>query len=136
VEYFLARATAPTGRRLRISPATLRLLESHGWPGNVRELRNVVERAAALCEGTGGVIEPKHLPDTIGAPKVAEIPLAPSAPSHDVRESMKDFERKRLLDALERAGGNQTRAAEMLGLPRRTLSYKLERLGIRVPRRE
>jgi sigma-54-dependent transcriptional regulator len=48
-----------------------------------------------------------------------------------MRDSLRDFERQRIVDALEKTGGNQTQAAETLGLPRRTLAYKMARLGIR-----
>ena len=112
---------------VELTGAARSILQRHTWPGNVRELRNVIERAAALSDG---VIEAEHLPDALLAP-AAPNPASGAAP--DVRDSLKDFERQRILDALTRAGGNQTRAAELLGLPRRTLSYKMARLGIRVP---
>jgi two-component system response regulator AtoC/two-component system response regulator HupR/HoxA len=110
------------------------LLRSAG-PGTVRVLRNVLERGAALAEG--GVIRPEHLPEHVrkGAP-LSEPPRTapPEAPSSgDLRGALADDERRRILDALDRCGGNQSQAAKILGLPRRTLAYKMSRLGIRVP---
>ena len=125
-EEFLRRVAPEHGVPSQISPGAMAILKRHAWPGNVRELRNVIERAAALSDG---VIEAEHLPDALLAPAAPTLP--PTAP--DVRDSLNEFERGRILDALTRTGGNQTRAAELLGLPRRTLSYKMARLGIRVP---
>jgi transcriptional regulator with GAF, ATPase, and Fis domain len=51
--------------------------------------------------------------------------------SGDVRDAVKDYERQRILEALDKTGGNQSQAAKLLGLPRRTLAYKMARLGIR-----
>ena len=112
-----------------LAPATLDLLRAYDWPGNVRELRNVVERGAALA-GTSKVLLPEHLPEHVRAPAAAGRPGSTPPPDADVRDALKDYERQRILDALDRAGGNRTEAAKLLGLPRRTLTYKLSKLGI------
>ncbi len=126
-EVFLSRAAAMLGApQLRLSPAAAEALERHPWPGNVRELRNVLERAAALAAQGAGAILPEHLPDSVLA-----TPTTSRAPGDDVREDLRDFERQRILDALQKTAGNQTQAAELLGLPRRTLAYKMNRLGIK-----
>jgi DNA-binding NtrC family response regulator len=125
--------------QLRFAPDTLDALERHAWPGNVRELRNVVERAAALCAGTGQPITPDHLPPSVREGARSYTTMSPpatggvqvNAGSEDVRDSVRDFERQRIVEALTKCGGNQTQAAEMLGLPRRTLAYKMARLGIK-----
>jgi DNA-binding NtrC family response regulator len=99
-----------------LSPAAITTLHRHGWPGNVRELRNVVERALALSEGRP--IEPRHL-------LLDEASGAGSATD----------ERQRVVDALESAHGNQARAAEILGVSRRTLINRLEEYGLPRPRK-
>lgn len=144
-EEFLARAAKAHGvPRLRFSPEARALLESLPLVGNVRELRNIVERAAALAV-PDEMITPAHLPAPAHAPSMAAQGVAAlgaaSAPGgaaaaspgvgDGVRDSVRDFERQRILDALDQTGGNQTQAAALLGLPRRTLAYKMSRLGIR-----
>ena len=110
-----------------ISPAAVAALHAHRWPGNVRELRNVMERAVLL--GDGPTIEPQHL--ALGtAPAFAVTGAAP--PVRDAR----DVERRRILDALNQCGGNQTRAARLLGKGRRTLLRRLDELGLPRPRKE
>jgi DNA-binding NtrC family response regulator len=136
-EVFLTRAAASMGApQLRFAPETLAALERHAWPGNVRELRNVVERAAALCASTGEPIGTSHLPQSVregvkSYTSIAPPSAVPSARSDDVRDSLREFERAQIVDALQKCNGNQTQAAELLGLPRRTLAYKMQRLGIR-----
>jgi transcriptional regulator with GAF, ATPase, and Fis domain len=74
-------------------------------------------------------------PLTPGGPaRAAPSPDAPPRGPEDVRETVGDVERQRIFDALGRTQGNLTRAAELLGLPRRTLSYRMDRLGIRPQR--
>jgi DNA-binding NtrC family response regulator len=133
-EVFLTRAAASmSAPQLRFGEGTLDLLERHAWPGNVRELRNVVERAAALCAGTGEPISPSHLPRSVteGARSYTAMSAPSSVNNEDVRDSVRDFERQRIVEALTKTGGNQTQAADLLGLPRRTLAYKMARLGIK-----
>ena len=97
----------------------IRALEAHAWPGNVRELRNAIEHALVVSGGAPIALE--HLPDAARG-----LPSAPPR-AEGVREELADLERRRIEQALERAGGNQTKAAELLGMPRRTLVYKLSR---------
>ena len=141
-EVFLTRTAALMGQpQLRLTGEALVALERHPWPGNVRELRNVIERAAALCASTGEPIGVAHLPASLrggsrGVASAASLPPPSlsgpvSSPSpEDVRDSVRDFERARIVLALQQCNGNQTQAAELLGLPRRTLAYKMGRLGI------
>jgi two-component system, NtrC family, response regulator AtoC len=104
-----------------LSEATERALCAHAWEGNFRELRNVMERAAVLC--TGAVIQPEdlELPVTISS-----FPTAPLGGS----------ERDRIIAALAACGGNQTRAAHLLGMARRTLIARLDTYGIARPQKE
>jgi DNA-binding NtrC family response regulator len=112
-----------------IAPAAQALLLHYSWPGNVRELENVMERAVVL--GHGPDIAPEHLPAN----------LAGGAPSNeDVIErlfetelSLDDLERELIQKALERASWNQSKAAKLLKLTRRTLQYRMEKYNIRKP---
>ena len=139
---FLERASRLAGRRVPdISPDALALLEGYRWPGNVRELRNFVERAALLCRD--GSIRPEHLPlDKMSATVVARAEPAsrPDAtetadPPPGVRRETEDIERRRILEALDQSGGNQTRAAEILEMPLRTLVRRLVAYGVTRPRK-
>ena len=118
-----------------ISSAALELLRRHTWPGNIRELRNVIERAAVMCSDS--TILPEHLPPSLlGALRGDRA--QPSSTSFDAPASgplglpgeMKAIERSKILEALERCGGNQSEAARQLGMPRRTLVSRLSEFGL------
>lgn len=100
-------------------------LEQHQWPGNVRELKKVIERAVVLA--AGGDISSEHIVIR-GAP----TPSAPAVPLRDERERA---EIAAIQEALATCNGNQTRAAEKLGIARRTLIEKLDRYGLPRPRK-
>ncbi len=110
-----------------VDPEAMRRLEAYQWPGNVRELRNVIERAVILAKGD--FIEAKHLP-----PLTSERRAAPSsfAAGSDVMltpgMTVDEAEQKLILATLDAAGGNKTRAAEMLGISLKTLHNKLNRM--------
>ena len=150
---FLAQASQ--GRPTAFTAAALTKLESYAWPGNVRELRNVVERAVVLSEGAGA-IDGHHLaveamlfflPEQPAMPAASRqnapteppaamfAPAARVAPPGDLRADVEDFERKRIEQALASAQGNQTRAAELLGISRRTLVSRLDAFGMPRPRK-
>lgn len=103
----------------RWSDAALELLASYAFPGNVRELKAMVERAVLLCEGSE--LLPEHFNFRV------ETGLDSSM---NLRERMERVERSLLMDCLRKNGGNQSQAARELGLPRRTLLYRMERLNI------
>ena len=110
-----------------LSPGALGALERYHWPGNVRELENIVARSVALAS------EPTVQLDQIPL----DVALAPAeATAEDqlnLREARHDVERLLILRALDRAGGNQTVAARLLGMHRNTLLVKLAQLGLRAP---
>jgi transcriptional regulator with AAA-type ATPase domain len=116
----------------------LRRLEEHDWPGNVRELKAVIERALLLARG--GAIGPSHLvlrPSLPGTPVVAPPPSPPS-PAPDPLAGLspdEQRERARILEALEACAGNQTRAAQKLGVSRATLVTRLALYRIPRPRK-
>jgi transcriptional regulator with PAS, ATPase and Fis domain len=114
-----------------LAKASLDALRAYRWPGNIRELRNVIERAVLLADD---VIELSHLPrgDVPGraAPPLPESP----GDSLDLKRDVDELERRRILEALERCGGNQTRAAKLLNISRTTLVMRLRDYGVRRPR--
>jgi len=119
VSAFLDECRASSGKQVReVSAEAMRRLIDYGWPGNVRELKSSVEYAVINCRKA--VIQLKDLP-----PEVLEAPTAgppETAPAGD--------ERTRLLAALDQAGGNRTRAAQILGMSRATFYRHLTKLGI------
>ncbi|MDR6676925.1 sigma-54 interaction domain-containing protein [Pseudomonas oryzihabitans] len=108
--------------RCRWSSAALDLLAGHAFPGNVRELKGLVERAVLLCDGNE--LLPEHF-------AIRPTTLATATSSLTLRERLDQLERGLLVDCLRKNRGNQTQAAQELGLPRRTLLYRLQRLSIR-----
>ena len=118
------------------SDAAINLMLRYPWPGNVRELRNVVERVLVL-HGRRDQLGPECLPDVFhGTPPAGAVPAQPEpAPAPDASPRLSDavdaFERRLVVDALRKAEGVQTRAAELLGTTRRILNYRMQKLGIR-----
>jgi two-component system response regulator AtoC len=114
-----------------LAPETLVALEAHAWPGNVRELRNVIERALILSSSDR--LGPELLPESLVGRTTAPPHTQGGAAAHDGHDEgpASEGEQQRILDALRKTGGNQTRAAELLGMPRRTFVYKLRRYGIK-----
>ncbi len=153
-EVFLARSARKLGKPPpRLGEEARRALGGHPWPGNVRELRNVIERAVVLCQGEmlkpddlllhEGEIEaaasPAPAASATPVPGPVEdeqvtmrLPLRPGAP--ELKGKLEEFERAQILEALAKTTGNQTRAAKLLGIARRTLIKKMVRYGIERPR--
>ena len=126
--HFMAKYARQFGKTVTdLSPGALGALERYHWPGNVRELENIVARSVALAS------EPTVQLDQIPL----DVALAPAeATAEDqlnLREARHDVERLLILRALDRAGGNQTVAARLLGMHRNTLLVKLAQLGLRAP---
>jgi DNA-binding NtrC family response regulator len=134
-------------RPLGVSTEALGLLQAHSWPGNVRELKNAVERAVVLC--TGDVLGPEHLSLTVsarppaplggrppaGEPPRSEPPVLVELDPARFAAQIAALDRARIIDALDRTGGNQTEAAKLLGVARRTLISRLEALKLPRPRK-
>ena len=151
----LARSLGRPG--LSITGDALLALRRHTWPGNIRELRNVIERAALICAGNEIRTEHLALPSlatpsspTLGAPQVEAAPETYAPPPSEAATDpppvpydaegglpgeLQALERQRILEALERCAGNQTRAAAMLGMSRRVLIHRLEAYGVPRPRK-
>ena len=133
VERFLAGVAGRQGApEPRVSPAALAALVEHSWPGNVRQLFNVLERGVVFADGTDIGVEdlPEELRRASGS-----AALVRSAAEREV--TLAEIERDYVLEILRRTGGNKTRAAEVLGIPRRSLYRRLERYGwTPAPRRD
>ncbi len=120
-----------------LAPAALAALRHHRWPGNVREFGHVIERALVLL-GKGTLLTPDLLPDDVrsgGAPAGA-TGAAGEAPAGDFvlpagGVDLEDVERDLIAQALRRTGGNQTKAAELLGISRATLLYRMEKFKLK-----
>ena len=124
-DHFLEKFATQHERPIkRITTPAIDMLMGYHWPGNVRELENVIERAVLVCDGE--VIHARHLPPTL---QTAEA--SGTAPVGSLTHQVEALERDLLADALKTAGGNRTRAARLLGVTPRILSYKLRkyRLG-------
>ncbi len=118
-EHFARKHGRPDGAAA-ISEGARQLLAAYGWPGNVRELENVVARALAL--NPAGVVLPEDLPEQVRDASGAGV--APAGLALPDRPSLAELERRYALLVLREAGGNKTRAAEQLGIDRKTL-YRL-----------
>ncbi|MHB8810943.1 MAG: AAA-type ATPase lid domain-containing protein, partial [Desulfobulbaceae bacterium] len=115
-----------TGKKISgITRGSMEVLLQYGWPGNIRELMNVIEYAFVLCPG--GMIEPKHLPQHLRGEPVP-VRRQQGTPVN----SYQDARRRQLVEALETAGGNQTKAAGILGVSRVTVWKWMTRYGIRL----
>jgi DNA-binding NtrC family response regulator len=147
VTTFVRAACREMGRPapLAVGRDVMGYLMSYRWPGNIRELKNVIERAVALCDGPE--IRPEHLPLEKIAPTEArsakltrELPAgAPLDQAQQALPTLHDpaqmMERQRIIDALAACNGNQTRAADLLKMPRRTLVSKLDFYGLPRPQK-
>jgi two-component system response regulator AtoC len=104
-------------------------LLAHRWPGNVRELEHALERAVVLADGP--LIHEQDLPDAVRAPAHPPSPGAAGTPDDlSVKRGTRALEERLIRAALERTGGNRTRAAELLDLSYRALLYKIRDYGI------
>jgi DNA-binding NtrC family response regulator len=126
--YFLERMATTLRRPARsISKPALAMLERYAWPGNVRELRNVIERVVILEDAAE--LRPEHLPDELqlGA-RALDLEPGFKLPAGGV--DLERLEKDLIRQALAQAQGNKTRAAELLGLSRDTLRYRIEKYEI------
>jgi len=132
---FLQRFAAEFGREVRtFTPDAEEVLKAHSWPGNVRELRNAIEHAMLFARGDSItadmlVLDPGYRPrghaeePARGAPPADPFLLPPGGLRLD------ELEEKLVRQALDRAGGNKSRAAKILGISRDQIRYRLEKMG-------
>jgi len=121
--FFIDRFNREFRKRVRgLSASAKGVLEQYGWPGNVRELRNAIERAMLLIEGEW--LEPEHFTTLTRSVAATQFRLPPEGVNLD------EVERQLLTQALERANGNQTQAAQLLGINRDQVRYRIEKFGL------
>jgi DNA-binding NtrC family response regulator len=147
VNLFVAHCCREAGRDiLSVSPQAMECMVGYAWPGNIRELKNTIERAVVLCEGSEILLE--HLPLEKMRPEPGELVPIPQPGKKAALEAGRPAmnlppltdpaeiaERKKILEALEAHVWSQTRAAEHLGISRRTFVSKLDRYGIPRPQK-
>ena len=133
VAHFLAKMARRERREAAtLSPEALKLLATYTWPGNVRELENAIERAVAVAKGN--VVLPSDLPPEVGGGAGSAAAIAAGGGGGDGgiiadRPSLAELERRYIQLVLAENGGNKKKAAEKLGIDRRTLYRALERTG-------
>jgi PAS domain S-box-containing protein len=124
-EHFFHRIRLKSGKSMTgISKDVMKLLMAYSWPGNVRELRSAFEFAIVTCQGP--MIQPSDLPSELQLPEFPKHPPV-SAQNEGDRDEIK---KQRLIQALEQSGGNQSRAAEILGVTRVTVWNRMKKYGI------
>jgi len=122
--FFIDRFNTEFKKRVRgLSSAATELLEQYQWPGNVREMRNAIERAMLLTDRDR--LEPQDFTTLTRTVSAAQFKLPPEG------VNIEDVERQLLAQALERAKGNQTQAAQLLGINRDQVRYRIEKFGLR-----
>ena len=128
-ERFLAMVLGREGhKQLTLSEETIRTLVAYNWPGNVRELESAIEYA--VLHARGRAIAPEDLPEKLQSANVRAAARSPLSALFEDLPALEELERRYLLYILEIAGGNRTRAAEILGIDRRTLYRMIERYGM------
>ena len=138
VQHFLDKANMENRKSVKfISDASMDYLVNYSWPGNVRELENAIERAVVLCKSD--TLTPELFP----IPGIRKITPKQSSSSNGNRAASDDdgiplpdrvanLEKKAIQEALDRTGGNQRKAAKLLGLTERILGYKLKNHGLKI----
>src|SRR5688572_3733500 len=122
--FFIDRFNTEFKKKVRgLSPAAIQALEQYQWPGNVREMRNAIERAMLLADRDR--LEPQDFTTLTRTVSPTQFKLPPEG------VNIEDVERQLLVQALERAKGNQTQAAQLLGINRDQVRYRIEKFGLR-----
>ncbi len=130
-EHFINKFCKQTGRELSISPKAMEMLENYAWHGNVRELEHTIERAVALERESE--IKPERLPDHISNYNPQRIKSEFDLPEEGINLSshLGNLEKTYVVEALKQSGGSQTKAAELLQMPVRSLRHLLDKHDIR-----
>ena len=128
-EHFLRASLKRHERtRVRLSEQTIKALVAYDWPGNVRELESAIEYA--VLRARGNEVTPDDLPPKLQSQQLKAAARSPLSALFGDLPSLEELERRYLLHVLEAAGGNRTRAAEILGIDRRTLYRMAERYAV------
>jgi len=131
IEHFVKKFCDQAGKQLTISPKTAQILEKYAWHGNVRELEHTIERSVAL-ERTNE-IQPEQLPEHITNYNPARISAEFDLPEDGINlvSHLENLEKTYVVEALRQTGGSQTRAADLLKMPVRSLRHLLDKHSIR-----
>lgn len=131
VSYFVQKFCDQTGKNLTVSPKAAQMLENYAWHGNVRELEHTIERAVAL-ERTEE-IQPERLPNHITNYNPVRLNSEFNLPDEGINfvAHIENLERTYIVEALRKTGGSQTKAAELLQIPVRSLRHLLDKHNIR-----
>ena len=122
VEHFINKIAEKSRQTpLNVLPETLATLTAYSWPGNARELENVIERAIALAAGHN--LTPDDLPERVRSNGQTSSLIGRA---RERRMTLRELEKEYIIEALRMTGGNKSRAAEILGIDRRTLHRKLD----------
>ncbi|MEW6375336.1 MAG: sigma-54 dependent transcriptional regulator [Thermodesulfobacteriota bacterium] len=130
LEHFIKKFNDENNKNVKgVSKEALELMMNYEWPGNVRELENLIERVIALTSSE--YIQPYELPfSLINISKINGLKESILNGKVSILKAEEEFEREIILDALKRTNCVQSHAAEMLGISRRILKYKMDKLGI------
>jgi len=123
IEFFLRQFNRENRKNISISPEALRILLDYHWPGNVRELENTIERLVVMSKGNE--VKASDLPATMIIQDIKGLPE-----NGPLRSTIEEIERARLLDALNKTGWIQARAARLLGITTRQIGYKIAKYGL------
>jgi DNA-binding NtrC family response regulator len=124
-EHFLTKYGPPLGRHVEtLSPEACRQLLAYPWPGNVRELEASIQRAVTLTRNSR--LTPEDFAFEIASP----VPEQSGIPAQPLTDAIRETERRYLHEVLQSVGGQKQRAAEILGISRKTLWKKMKQLGL------
>jgi Nif-specific regulatory protein len=126
VEFFLKRFNEENNKEVSVSAESLRVMVDYNWPGNVRELENTIERLVVMSGRK--TIRPSDLPLNLKLPAPEEV-----LHKESLKAGIEDIEKSSILDALEKTGWVQAKAARMIGLTPRQIGYKMKKYGLSVP---
>ncbi len=126
LEFFLKRFNEENNKEVSVSAESLRILVDYNWPGNVRELENTIERLVVMSGRK--TIRPTDLPLNLKLPAPEEI-----LQKESLKAGIEDIEKSSILDALERTGWVQAKAARMIGLTPRQIGYKMKKYRLSAP---
>ncbi len=126
------------GRSLQLDAEAMNILRRYPWPGNVRELASLVQYALVMCEGNVVKLKdlpvavqdfarrPEHMPEISQATGWSEVP----SDAHSGEATLEEIERRCILQAIQKTHNNRTKAANLLGVSRRTLGYRIVKYGL------
>jgi Nif-specific regulatory protein len=123
VEYFLKKFNIENNKSVSLTGEALRILADYNWPGNVRELENTMERLVVMSGKDS--IKTSDLPINLKLPSPDEV-----LQKESLKTGIEDIEKSSILDALERTGWVQAKAARMLGITPRQIGYKMKKYGL------